>query len=83
MACGLPVVTNDVGGARDYTTPDFADLFPVGDAEGMATATLRLVDDFEERQRRGALARLYTEQNFTWEKIAAKTLDIYHTVSNQ
>jgi glycosyltransferase involved in cell wall biosynthesis len=80
MACGLPVVSNDVGGMRDYTQNTFAHLLPVGDVDAMADAILRLADEPEEQKRRGSAARLFTEQNLSWDKIAAQTLEVYNKV---
>ena len=80
IACGLPVVSNDVGGIRDYTRNTFADLLPVGDVEGMSNAILRLVDDLEERKKKGILARLFAQQNLSWERIAVQTLELYSKV---
>jgi len=77
MACGLPVISNKVGGVLDYTDTSFAELFSVGDVDGPAAAILHLTDNPEERQERGRAARLYTEQHFSWQKIADDTLAIY------
>ncbi len=80
MSCGLPVVSNHVGGLLDYTRSNFADLLPVGDVNGMLEAVMRLIDDPQEQYRRGAAARSFVEENFNWEKIASQTLDIYSKV---
>jgi glycosyltransferase involved in cell wall biosynthesis len=34
MACGLPVVSNNVGGLKEYTDPSFAFLLPTFDVNG-------------------------------------------------
>ncbi len=81
MACGLPVISNDVGALRDYTDDSFAELFPVGDVAGMTRAILRLADDYPEVNNRGAAARNFVEENLDWDRIAARTLDLYSTVS--
>jgi glycosyltransferase involved in cell wall biosynthesis len=83
MACGLPIVSNDVGGIRDYTQNTFADLLPVGDVDGMTSSILRLLDERGERKSRGEAARLFAEQNFKWDKIAAQTLEVYNKVINE
>jgi len=80
MACGLPIVSNNVGGIPDYTRSSFADLFPIGDVDGMTRAVLRLADDPQERQRRGLAARLFAEENLSWDKMAAQTLEVYNRV---
>jgi glycosyltransferase involved in cell wall biosynthesis len=80
IACGLPVISNQVGGLPDYTRDSFADLFPVGDVEGMTQAILKLADDLQEREKRSQAARLFAQENLSWDKIAAQTLEIYHKV---
>ncbi len=80
IACGLPIVSNDVGGIRDYTRDNFANLLPVGDTEGMSNAILRLIDKPEERKKRGIAAWLFAQQNFSWERIAVQTLEAYNKV---
>jgi glycosyltransferase involved in cell wall biosynthesis len=81
MACGLPVVSNDVGGVRDYTTDAFADLLPVGDAAGMTEAVLRLLDDGKERRKRGSAARSFTEENLNLREIGAQMLGVYEKIN--
>lgn len=80
IACGLPVVSNAVGGIGDYTRNTFAELFPIGDTEGMSNAILRLVDDSEERKKRGIAARSFAQQNLSWERVAVQTFEVYSKV---
>lgn len=80
IACGLPVISNDVGGLPDYTRDSFADLLPVGDVDGMTHAILKLADDPQEIERRSLEARSFAEQNLSWEKIAIQTLEVYEKV---
>lgn len=82
MACGVPVVTNDVGAVRDYAQEAFADILPVGDVDGMSQAILRLVNDPNEQQRRGRAARTFVEQHLAWETVALQTLNVYRKVLN-
>lgn len=77
LACGLPVVTSDVGAMRDYTREDFASLHPVGDVEGMAEVVLRLAGDGGERARRGRAAREFAEKELSWDRCARETLRVY------
>ncbi len=80
MSCGLSVVSNHVGGILDYTRSEFANLLPVGDVDGMVEAVLKLLDDPKELKIRGAAARLFVEENLSWDKIAVQTLGIYSKV---
>ncbi len=80
LACGLPVVTNDVGALPDYTRPEFADRLPRGDVSGMAEAVLRRLGDPAEQDARGTAARRFAEQELSWDTAARATLDIYDAV---
>jgi glycosyltransferase involved in cell wall biosynthesis len=77
-ACGLPVVTTDVGGVRDYTSPSFAEYYDLKDVEGMASAILNLVDSKAELQRRRSAARKYAEEHLSWEKVFPKVIKLYN-----
>ena len=82
MACGLPIVSNNVGGLSDYTDPSFASLLPVGDVDSMAEEVLKLVDTASDRQIRGAKARQYAVENFQWNRIAEQTFALYSSTTN-
>lgn len=77
IACGLPVVSNDVGGVPDYTEPSFAHLLAVGDVDGFIQAILTLIGSQQECLERGRAARLFAEQRLSWDTIAAQTLQVY------
>jgi len=77
LACGLPIVSNNVGGMQDYTDPRFAHLLPIEDVEGMTNAINDLLDNPEKCLDRGRKAREYTEKNFQWSKVATQTYEIY------
>ena len=80
MSCGLPIISNSVGGLSDYTRDSFADLFPVGAVEQMTNRILDLLDSPEECQKRGMAARQFAEQNLSWDEITRQTLEIYRKV---
>jgi glycosyltransferase involved in cell wall biosynthesis len=80
IACGLPVVSNDVGGMRDYTAENFADLFPIGDVDGLSQAILKLVGDPETWKQRSLCARKFAEENLSWTRIAQMTGELYTKV---
>jgi glycosyltransferase involved in cell wall biosynthesis len=77
MACGLPVVSNLVGGMADYTDPSFATLVHQGDAESLSNSVLELLENPDLAKSKGALSREYAVQNFDWTKIAESTEQIY------
>ena len=77
MACGLPVISNDVGGMRDYTRKDFAELYPCGDVNGMVEGILMLEQNGYLRREKGLRARAFAEKELNWENVAQKTLTLY------
>jgi glycosyltransferase involved in cell wall biosynthesis len=76
LACGLPVVTTDVGGIPDYVDASCAITVPPGDVDGMCEAIARLADDEELRKRMAAQSRARAVE-FDWGKIASRLLEIY------
>lgn len=80
ISCGLPVVSNQVGGVPDYTRDTFAELLPVGDIDGLTQAILRLADDPQEQANKGKAARSFAQDNLSWKQIAAQTLEVYSKV---
>jgi starch synthase len=72
MACGLPVVGADAPGIADIlgTDSDAAGtVVPVGDAESLAQALGRLLDDEELSAALGARARRRVEERFSRESV--------------
>jgi glycosyltransferase involved in cell wall biosynthesis len=64
MATGLPLVTSDTGGSRDFAETEInALVVPPQDIGALATALRRLLTDQELRRRLGAAA-LVTAQRF-------------------
>lgn len=83
IACGLPVISNNIGGVPDYTSNTFSELFPVGDVMGMANAILMLADNHQERKNRSNAARSFAVENFNWAKIAAQTIEVYQKILSE
>jgi len=77
LACGIPIVSNDVGGMQDYTDPGFATLLPIEDVDGMTNAIIDLLDNPDKCVDRGRKAREYAINYFQWSKVAAQTCEIY------
>ena len=77
IACGLPIVSNNVGGMPDYTKETFANLLPVGDVDGFVQAALTLIDSPKDCIARGQAARSFAEQTLNWDTIAAQTMQVY------
>jgi len=77
MACGNPIISNQVGGLSEYTDKSFATLFPAGDIKGFIDCISNLLMNPDVAMRQGQEARKYALTNFTWAKIAESTIDVY------
>jgi len=78
MACELPVISEDVGGVREYVA-DAGILVPPGSAEKLAAAILRLHEDSALADHLGHLGRERVK-NFDWPMIATRTEAFYRRV---
>jgi glycosyltransferase involved in cell wall biosynthesis len=79
LACGLPIVTTDVGAIRDYVTPECAILVPPGDAAALAAAAVALLND-PARRRAMALAARRQALAFAWPEIVRQLRVVYDSV---
>ena len=75
MALGAPVVCADAPPLAELAG-GAAVLFPAGDAEALAGAVLRVLDDPMLRERLSAAGRERAAQ-FSWERTAAATVAVY------
>ena len=80
MSSGLPVVTTDVGGVRDYLDESCAFLAPKGDAETIVKKVLLLLENEELRTQIGKAAREKALKEFDWRVITKKMLEVYKKV---
>lgn len=77
-SCGLPIVTTDTPGCRDVVRDgDNGILVPIRDAEKLADAIQRLVDDPAKRRSMGARGREIAVKDFAVERVVAATMAIY------
>lgn len=79
MATGTPLVATTGGAIPEVTGRDGETCLavPPGDADALATALTRLLDDPALRTRLGAEGRARVLANFTWARAAAGTADLY------
>ena len=81
MACGAAVIATTAG-----AFPEFIDdgrtgiLVPPGDPGALAAAIRSLLADPDRCARMGAAASEHIRTNFTWERTAKITLDLYGEV---
>jgi len=78
MACGTPVVASDVGSLAYVVQDGEAGLIvPPGDAEALAAACRKLLEDGELADRMGKAGRARAENHFAWPLLAQKYIDLF------
>jgi glycosyltransferase involved in cell wall biosynthesis len=81
MACGLPIVTTDVGGMREFVTEQVnGAVVPPGDAGSLARAIERYLTAPDEAAACGARNRARVLAEFSWRTSTLRLLDVYHRV---
>jgi len=81
MASGLPIVSTDVGGLRDYVTPpDNGTLTPKGDPSMFAAALLSILSDGDRSKEIGRHNRNTAVRRFSWAASATEMLAVYQRV---
>jgi D-inositol-3-phosphate glycosyltransferase len=83
MACGTPVIASRVGGLP-YNVLDGVTgiLVPERNPEALAREIMRLLTDEPLRRRLGEAAA-QVARYYSWERIAAQVIDLYHQVIHQ
>ena len=77
MASGVPVVASNIEGYRQVVNDEREGLLvPPRDAEALASAVCRLLQDRELAARLGATG-LETALDYSWTRIAEQVLDFY------
>jgi glycosyltransferase involved in cell wall biosynthesis len=78
MAAGLPVVATRVGGMPELVREGESGLLVrPGDADELARALARLLDDPKARERFGRAARARVEREFAFDSFVQAHLDLY------
>ncbi|MGK5552830.1 glycosyltransferase [Actinomadura kijaniata] len=78
MACGVPVVATAVGGHLDTVADGRTGLLvPPRDPAEAARAVGGLLADGDRRARMGAAALLRARRDYSWERVARATADVY------
>lgn len=77
MACGVPVITSDVGGYKS-TVPHGKAGFrvPVGNRETLQETLVAIAKDADLRRDLGNHAAIHAVEHFTWERIAQQLKEI-------
>ena len=80
-ACARAVVTTDVPGCRDAIVPDKTGLLvPVRDAEALANAIFRLIENLQLRQQMALAGRRLAEERYSIERIVDSHLALYESL---
>lgn len=81
LAFGRPLVLSAVGGFPEIAERDgAAHIVPPGDPAALAAALNGLLADEQERRRLADAAALAAAGPYSWDRIAAKTLDLYRSL---
>jgi rhamnosyl/mannosyltransferase len=82
MACGKPVVSTDLPSGVPWVNRDGVSgiVVPPGDAGALASALRALATDDALRARLGGGARARVEAEFTADRMASRTVALYHEV---
>ena len=82
MACGVPLVATNAGALPEVTgrDGDSALVVPAADAEALAVAIRRLLDDPVLRLQLGEAGRRRAVDRFSWTQAAHATTEVYREV---
>jgi glycosyltransferase involved in cell wall biosynthesis len=81
LAFGRPLVLSDVGGFSEIADrDDAARVVPPGDPAALAAAINELLADPAERDRLGQAAADAAATVYSWDSVAARTMDLYRSL---
>jgi N-acetyl-alpha-D-glucosaminyl L-malate synthase BshA len=84
MACEVPVIATRVGGIPELVVDsECGYLFEIGDVEGMAAASVRILKDESERERLGKQGREIAVSGFRTDMIIPQYEELYDRVIRQ
>lgn len=83
MSCGCACVASDIGGCVDIIIPEKTGLlFPSEDAEAMAAAAIRLLQDDALRQMVGNEAHALIDVEYEIHSVANQLAALYHSLKS-
>jgi glycosyltransferase involved in cell wall biosynthesis len=81
MACGLPIVTTDVGGVREFVTDRLGGVVvPPNDSAPLAAGIEKYLCAPEAARAAGSHNRSKATTEFSWRASTLRLLDVYHQV---
>jgi len=82
MACETPVVATRVGGIKEVVVDEETGLLvPPGEPVKLGRAITRILEDPATGAKMGKAGRRHVLKLFTWDRIAAKTLELYRSLT--
>jgi glycosyltransferase involved in cell wall biosynthesis len=81
LACGLPIVTTDVGGIRDYGGGSVYPVVANNDNDAMIALVEEYLNNENRRNEVGEKCRAFAEQNLSWPLVAQKHIEAYKELS--
>jgi len=82
MACETPVVATRVGGIKEVVVDEETGLLvPPSEPAKLAHAITRIVEDPTTGTTMGKAGRRHVLRQFTWDRIAARTLELYRSLT--
>jgi glycosyltransferase involved in cell wall biosynthesis len=79
MACGVPVLTTDVGGIRGYVDDTCGFMTPPGDDQALFLALKELLNNPRKKQFMGKTARIKALE-FNWHAVGKKMMGVYDKI---
>jgi glycosyltransferase involved in cell wall biosynthesis len=79
MACGLPVLSTDVGSIRDYVTDENAILAPADSAEPLIDALIHAEKDRGRFREMGEMS-VGQAALFDWKRVAGQMMSVYRSI---
>lgn len=84
MAAGCPVVVSDVGGLKEIVQHEVNGLKIItGSKDSLRDNIVRLLSDSQLRDKLNNGGVKETLNNYSWEKIAARTIELYEKVKEE
>ncbi|MEM1108218.1 MAG: glycosyltransferase family 4 protein [Planctomycetota bacterium] len=79
-ACGTPVIGSDSGAIPEVVGKGGL-VVPEANSDALANAVSCLASDPEAARQMGHVGRQCVDQNYSWERVAQRMVDIYHQVA--
>jgi phosphatidylinositol alpha-mannosyltransferase len=77
FACATPAVASDIDGYREVMAHGTGIAVPPGDPDALAQGLIELLEDEPRRVELGREARRVVEENYGWDEVARRLLDVY------